>query len=64
MLCLGGLGFGYIVWWDEPRPSNQTDLKRLSRCDINMCCNTLREGEGGWPLRQADQPEEGSGGLL
>jgi hypothetical protein len=22
-----------------------------------MCCNTLREGEDGWPLGQAGQPE-------
>jgi hypothetical protein len=29
-----------------------------------MCCNALREGEGGWPLGQADRPEGGSGSLL
>jgi hypothetical protein len=29
-----------------------------------MCCNVLREGEDGWPLGQAGQPEERPGGLL
>jgi hypothetical protein len=67
MLCIGGLGLGYIVLWDEPRPSDQTDLKRRSRCDVEMCCNVLREGEGCWPLDQAGWPEGGraaSSGVL
>jgi hypothetical protein len=61
---LGGLGSGYIVWWDEPRPLDQTDLKRRSRCDVEMCCNVLREGQNGWPLGQAGWLEGGAGGLL
>jgi hypothetical protein len=39
--------------------SDQTDLKRQSRCDVEMCCNALREGEGGWPLGEADHPKGG-----
>jgi hypothetical protein len=54
---LGGLGSGYIVLWDEPWPSDQTNLKRRSRCDVEMCCNVLCEGEGGWPLGQAGWPK-------
>jgi hypothetical protein len=50
---------GYIVRWDEPRPSDQTNLKRRSRCDVEMYCNALHEGEGVWPLGQAGRPEEG-----
>jgi hypothetical protein len=67
MLYLGGLGSGYIVWWDELWPSDQTDLKRRSRCDVEMCCNELHEGEDGWPLGQASWPEGGravSSGVL
>jgi hypothetical protein len=69
MLCLGGLGFGYIVWWDEPWPSDQIDLKRRSRCDVEKCCNTLHEGEeqspreeAGWPACEAGQPQMLSSG--
>jgi hypothetical protein len=63
MLCLGGLGSGYIVRWDEPWPSDQTDLKRWSRCDVEMCCNTLREGEEHNPREETGRPACGAGRL-
>jgi hypothetical protein len=50
---------GYIVWWDEPWPSDQTDLKRRTKCDVEMCCNMLHEGEDDWPLGKAGRPEGG-----
>jgi hypothetical protein len=61
MLYLGGLGSGYIVRWDEPRPLDQTDLKRQSRCDVESCCNALREGEEQSPREEAGRPTCGAG---
>jgi hypothetical protein len=58
--ALGGLGSGYIVWWDDPRPSDQTDLKQRSRCDVEMCCNALREGEEQSPWEEAGRPACGA----
>jgi hypothetical protein len=32
----GGSGFGYIVRYDKPQPSNQTDLNQGSKYDVEI----------------------------
>jgi hypothetical protein len=52
---------GYIVRSDALEPSDQTELKQGSRSDVEVYCNTLREGDGGSLLGQADRPEGEAG---
>jgi hypothetical protein len=45
-----GPGSSYIVWTDEPRPSDQTDIDQWWRYIVEFGWNVLRERERDWYL--------------
>jgi hypothetical protein len=41
----GGSASAYIARWDEPQPSDQTDMKQWSRCIIEISWRLPYEGD-------------------
>jgi hypothetical protein len=51
----GGSASAYIAWWDEPQPSDQTDMKQWSRCVVEVGWRPPREGD---PLGRGAKPAD------
>jgi hypothetical protein len=47
----------YIARWDEPQPSDQTDLKQWSRYVVEVGWRPSREADLTWRWDQAGRPD-------
>jgi hypothetical protein len=57
MVALGGSASAYIARWDEPQPSDQTDMKQWSRCIIEIGWRPPHEGGPTWQGSQDGRPD-------